>query len=165
VVGDFLIVDDFLGSVEYIGIKTPRLRSLSGEQIIISNSTLLDSRVRNYGRMKDRLVVFGSGVTYETPIGLVEQVPGLIRAIVEAQKDTRFDRAHFQKHGASSLDFETVYFVLSPDFNKYMDIQQAINFALHRKFAELGIEFAYPTQRLLVDPVRMAEVSEGGQIS
>jgi small-conductance mechanosensitive channel len=159
VVGDFLNVDDFLGSVEFIGIKTTRLRSLSGEQIIISNSNLLGSRVRNYGRMKERRVVFGIGVTYETSIELVEQVPGLIRAIVEAQKDTRFDRAHFQKHGASSLDFETVYFVLSADFNKYMDIQQAINFALHRKFAELGIEFAYPTQRLLVDPLRMAEAA------
>jgi small-conductance mechanosensitive channel len=156
VVGDFLNVDDFLGSVEYIGIKTTRLRSLSGEQIIISNSNLLDSRVRNYGRMKERRVVFGTGVTYETPIELVEQVPGIIRAIVEAQQGTRFDRSHFQKHGASSLDFETVYFVLSPEFNKYMDIQQAINFALHRKFAELGIEFAYPTQRLLIDPLRMA---------
>jgi len=163
VVGDFLNVDDFLGSVEFIGIKTTRLRSLSGEQIIISNSNLLGSRVRNYGRMKERRVVFGTGVTYETPVELVEQVPGIIRALVEAQKDTRFDRAHFQKHGAASLDFETVYFVLSPDFNKYMDIQQAINLGLHRKFAELGIEFAYPTQRLIVDPLRMAEAPADGR--
>jgi small-conductance mechanosensitive channel len=89
-------------------------------------------------------------VTYETDIDLVERVPGLIREIVQAQKDTRFDRSHFQKHGAASLDFETVYYVLSADFNKYMDIQQTINLSLHRKFDELGIEFAYPTQKLFI---------------
>lgn len=150
VVGDFLSVGDFLGSVEYIGIKSTRLRSLSGEQIIMSNSDLLSSRVRNYGRMSERRVVFATNVTYETPIDLVERIPGVIRELVDAQKETRFDRSHFQKHGASSLDFETVYYVLSADFNKYMDIQQAINVRLHRKFAEMGIEFAYPTQKLFV---------------
>lgn len=108
VVGDFLAVGDFLGSVEYIGIKSTRLRSLSGEQIIMSNSDLLSSRVRNYGRMSERRVVFSTGVTYETPIDLVERIPGLIREIVESQQGTRFDRSHFAKHAAASLDFETV---------------------------------------------------------
>lgn len=152
VVGDFLAVGDFLGSVEYIGIKSTRLRSLSGEQIIMSNSDLLSSRVRNYGRMSERRVVFSTGVTYETPIDLVERIPGLIREIVESQQGTRFDRSHFAKHAAASLDFETVYFVLSADFNRYMDVQQAINIRLHREFARLGVEFAYPTQRLLIAP-------------
>ena len=152
VVGDFLAVGDFLGSVEYIGIKSTRLRSLSGEQIIMSNSDLLSSRVRNYGRMSERRVVFSTGVTYETPIDLVERIPGLIREIVESQPGTRFDRSHFAKHAAASLDFETVYFVLSADFNRYMDVQQAINIRLHREFARLGVEFAYPTQRLLIAP-------------
>jgi small-conductance mechanosensitive channel len=150
IVGDFLIVGDILGSVEYIGIKSTRLRSLSGEQIIMSNSDLLTSRVRNYGRMSERRVVFATTVTYETPIEHIERIPVLIRELVEGQQDTRFDRSHFQKHGAASLDFETVYYVLSADFNKYMDIQQSINVGLHRKFAELGIEFAYPTQKLFV---------------
>jgi small-conductance mechanosensitive channel len=100
--------------------------------------------------MNERRVVFGTSITYETPVELIERVPELIRGIVEAQADTRFDRSHFAKHGAASLDFETVYFVLSADFNKYMDIQQAINLRLHREFATLGIEFAYPTQRLLI---------------
>lgn len=150
VIGDFLAVGDFLGSVEYIGIKSTRLRSLSGEQIIMSNSDLLSSRVRNYGRMSERRAVFATSIAYETPIELIERVPQLIREIVEAQPDTRFDRSHFAKHGTASLDFETVYFVLSPDFNKYMDIQQAINVRLHREFAGLGIEFAYPTQRLII---------------
>lgn len=150
VVGDFLAVGDFLGSVEYIGIKSTRLRSLSGEQIIMSNSDLLSSRVRNYGRMSERRVVFGTSITYETSMELIERVPALIRGIVEAQADTRFDRSHFARHGAASLDFETVYCVLSADFNKYMDTQQAINMRLHREFASLGIEFAYPTQRLII---------------
>jgi small-conductance mechanosensitive channel len=151
VIGDFLAVGDFLGSVEYIGIKSTRLRSLSGEQIIMSNSDLLSSRVRNYGRMQERRVVFATNITYETPIELVERIPALIREIVEAQEGTRFDRSHFARHGAASLDFETVYFVLSADFNDYMDIQQAINLRLHRELAALGIDFAYPTQRLIVE--------------
>lgn len=150
VVGDFLIVGDFLGSVEYIGIKSTRLRSLSGEQIIMSNSDLLSSRVRNYGRMSERRVVFATRVTYETPFELLDQVPALIRKIVESQQDTRFDRSHFASHAPASLDFETVYYVLSADYNRYMDIQQAINLRLHRELDRLGVKFAYPTQRLLI---------------
>jgi small-conductance mechanosensitive channel len=153
VVGDFLIIDDYLGSVEYVGIKSTRLRSLSGEQIIMSNSDLLGSRVRNYGRMQERRVVFATGITYETPVELVEKVPGLIRGIIERQEKTRFDRSHFMTHGAASLDFETVYYVLAADYNTYADIQQAINLEIHRAFAEHGIEFAYPTQRLLLERV------------
>jgi small-conductance mechanosensitive channel len=149
-VGDFLIVDDFMGSVEYIGIKTTRLRSLGGEQIIISNANLLSSRMRNYGRMMERRVVFATSVTYETPIEKLEQIAPLIRKIVEGEKDTRFDRSHFATHAAASLDFETVYYVLSSDYNRYMDIQQTINMRLHREFARLGIEFAYPTQKIYV---------------
>jgi small-conductance mechanosensitive channel len=138
------------GSVEYIGIKSTRLRSLSGEQIIMSNSDLLKSRVRNHGRMSERRVVFATSVIYETPVDLIERIPSLIRELVQAQPGTRFDRSHFHGHGAASLDFETVHYILSADFNKYMDVQQAINLGLHRRFAEFGIEFAYPTQKLFV---------------
>jgi small-conductance mechanosensitive channel len=147
-VGDFLIVDDFLGAVEYIGIKSTRLRSLGGEQIIISNANLLSSRVRNYGRMLERRVVFGTSVTFETPVEKLEKIPGIIKAAIAGQQDTRFDRSHFAKHAAGTLDFETVYYVLSPDYNRYMDIQQAINLRLHREFDSLGVQFAYPTQKL-----------------
>jgi small-conductance mechanosensitive channel len=150
VIGDFLSVGDFPGSVENIGIKSTRLRSLSGEQIVMPDAELLGSRVRNYGRMSERRVLFVTGVTYETPIELIERIPGVIRAIVEAQPDTRFDRSHFAKHAAASLDFETVYYVLSADYNQYMDIQQAINLQLHRELARLGVKFAYPTQKLFV---------------
>lgn len=153
-VGDFLIVDDYLGSVEYIGIKSTRLRSLSGEQIVMSNAGLLSSRIRNYGRMLERRIVMTHNVTYETPLELLERIPSLIRAAVEAQAHTRFDRSHFARHAAASLDFETVYYVLSADYNRYMDIQQAINFRIHREFAELDIEFAYPTQKLFLARVR-----------
>jgi small-conductance mechanosensitive channel len=153
VVGDFLSVGEFLGSVEYIGIKSTRLRSLGGEQIIMPNADLLGSRVRNYGRMAERRVVFSIGVVYETSAELLERIPALIRETIEAQQDTRFDRCHFAKYGAASLDFETVYYVLSADYNRYMDIQQAINLRVFREFARLRIEFAYPTQKLYVTPL------------
>lgn len=161
-VGDFLILDDYLGSVEHIGIKSTRLRSLSGEQIILSNADLLKSRVRNYGRMAERRIVMTHGVTYGTPLGQLEQIPKMLRAAVEHQADTRFDRSHFAKHGSASLDFETVYYVLSADYNRYMDIQQAINLEIHRRFDEEGIEFAFPTQTLYLSRVpRSPEGSEG----
>jgi small-conductance mechanosensitive channel len=150
VVGDFLSVGDVLGTVETIGIKSTRLRSLSGEQIVMPNADLLGSRVRNYGRMVERRVVFATSVTYETPLEILGGISRMIREIIETQADTRFDRSHFAKHGAASLDFETVYYVLSPDYNRYMDIQQAINLQLHREFARIGIEFAYPTQKLFL---------------
>ncbi|MEP6548556.1 MAG: mechanosensitive ion channel family protein [Gammaproteobacteria bacterium] len=150
-VKDFIVVDDFMGSVEHIGIKSTRLRSLSGEQIVISNADLLKSRLRNYGRMVERRVVFKLGVTYETPTDKLEQISTVIRKVVEAQQDTRFDRCHFADHGAASLDFETVYYVLSADYNRYMDRHQAIHLQIHREFEQRGIDFAYPTQRLLLE--------------
>jgi len=150
-VGDFVIVDAFMGSVEHIGIKSTRLRSLTGEQIVMSNADLLKSRLRNYGRMTERRVIFTIGVTYDTPVDKLEQVPGIIRAAVESQEGIRFDRSHFANHGACSLDFETVYYVLSADYTRHMDIQQRIRLRIHREFARLGIEFAYPTQRLILE--------------
>ena len=148
VLGDFLIVDEILGTVEYIGLKTTRLRSLGGEQIIFSNTDLLKSRIRNYKRMYERRVVFGFGVTYQTPLAKLEAIPPKVKEIVTAQQKTRFDRAHFKEYGDSSLNFEVVYFVQDPDYNLYMDIQQAINLAIFRYFEQERIEFAYPTRTL-----------------
>jgi small-conductance mechanosensitive channel len=150
VIGDCLIVNEHLGSVEHIGLKTTRLRSLSGEQLVFSNSDLLNSRIRNFGRMFQRRVVFEVGVTYQTPREKLARIPKIIREIVEAQELTRFDRSHFKEFGPHSLNIETVYHVLKPDFNTYMDIQQAINLEIHRCFEEEGIEFAYPTQTVFV---------------
>lgn len=148
--GDFVVIGDFMGTVERIGLKTTQLRSLSGEQIILANSDLLSSRIRNYKRMQERRVVLTFGVIYQTPEADLRRIPGMVREAICAQDRTRFDRAHFSGFGASSLDFEAVYFVLSPDFNVHMDIQQAVGLALVQRFAAGGIEFAYPTQTLFV---------------
>jgi small-conductance mechanosensitive channel len=164
VVGDFLMVGDMLGSVEKVGLKTTRLRSLSGEQLVFSNNDLLGSRVRNYGRMFERRVVFSLGVTYDTPRDKLKLIPGIIRTAVEAEENTRFDRSHFSKYGDYSLNFESVYYVLTPDYNQYMDVQQSIYYAIHKGFEEQGIEFAYPTQTLYVvspDQNGMSDKSPG----
>jgi small-conductance mechanosensitive channel len=149
VVGDFVVVGDVMGTVEHVGLKTTRLRSLSGEQLVISNSDLLGSRIRNFQRMSERRAVFQLGVTYETPVEKLRAIPEIIRAAVQAQPQTRFDRSHFKSYGAFSLDFETVYYVLTPDYNAYMDTQQAINLEVCRCFEVEEIEFAYPTQTIL----------------
>lgn len=150
VYGDFIVVGDMAGTVEHIGLKTTRVKSLSGEQLIFSNSDLLQSRVRNYKRMAERRVVFKVGVTYQTPRSMLERIPEMLSAAVQAQSDTRLDRAHFSGFGPSSLDFEVVYFVLSSDYGTYMDTQQGINLEVVRRFEDAGVEFAYPTQTLFV---------------
>lgn len=157
IVGDFLIIGDFLGNVEYVGLKTTRLRSLSGEQLIFSNSDLLNSRIRNYGRMFERRVVFSIGVVYQTPREKLKLIPEIIREAVLAQENARFDRAHFSKYGNYDLQFETVFYVLSSDYTIYMDIQQAIYFAIHERFEQEGIEFAYPTQTVFVSQEQQSE--------
>jgi small-conductance mechanosensitive channel len=148
VIGDFIIIGDMLGTVEYVGLKTTRVRSLSGEQLVFSNSDLLNSRIRNFKRMYHRRVVFTFGVTYQTTYEQAARIGALVREIVEAQDRTRFDRAHFKEYGDFALIYEVVYHVLDPDFNVYMDIQEAINLEIMRRFAALGIEFAYPTQTI-----------------
>ena len=151
VIGDFIIVDQYLGTVEYIGLKTTRVRSLSGEQVVFSNTDLLRSRIRNYKRMFERRVVFSIGIVYQTPAEKVEAVSAIIRKIIEQQKNARFDRAHFKTFGDSALEYEIVYYVTNSDFNVYMDIQQAINLEILRTFRREGIEFAYPTRTLFVE--------------
>lgn len=150
IVGDFLVIGDHVGSVEHVGLKTTRVRSLSGEQLVFSNSDLLNSRIRNYGRMFERRVVFNIGVTYETPRDKLQLIPTIIREAVEAQDKIRFDRSHFMKYGDFALLFETVFYVLTSDYTIYMDIQQSIYFNIHERFEQEGIEFAYPTQKLFV---------------
>jgi small-conductance mechanosensitive channel len=98
--------------------------------------------------MQERRAVFAISVTYDTPAEKLEQIPALIQQAIEAQLEARFDRAHFKSFGAYSLDFEAVYYVLDPDYNVFMNVQQAINLQLVRRFAEHDIEFAFPTQTL-----------------
>ncbi|MEJ2310617.1 MAG: mechanosensitive ion channel family protein [Gammaproteobacteria bacterium] len=149
-IGDFIVVDDMMGSVEYVGLKTTRVRSLSGEQLVFANSDLLSSRVRNYGRMYKRRVVFHIGVTYQTQRDKLKIIPQILREAIESQESITFDRSNFQKYGDFALIFETVYFVMSPDYNLYMDINEAVNLQIHHRFEEEGIEFAYPTQTVFV---------------
>lgn len=151
VIGDFIIVDNYLGSIEHVGLKTTRIRSLSGEQLVFANNDLLNSRIRNYKRMLERRAVFTIGVVYQTPPEKLRKIPPMIREIIESQEKTRFDRAHFKEFGNFSLNFEIVYYILAPDYNIYMDIQQAINLTIYERFEEEGIEFAYPTQTLFVN--------------
>jgi small-conductance mechanosensitive channel len=150
VIGDFVIVDQYLGTVEHIGLKTTRVRSLSGEQIIFSNADLLKSRIRNFKRMYERRVTFSVGITYETPYEKLEKVSSMLHEVVQAQPTARFDRAHFKEYGDSALIYEIVYYVQNPDYNVYMDIQQAINVEIYRRFEIEGIKFAYPTRTLYV---------------
>jgi small-conductance mechanosensitive channel len=152
-IGDFIIVGDKMGGVEHIGIKTTRLRSLGGEELIFSNKDLTDSRIHNYKRMQKRRILFQIDVVYETTPEMVEKIPQMLREIVESVQNLTFDRAHFASYGAFSLKYEVVYYVLTGDYNKYMDIQQEINFKIFRKFTQLGIGFAYPTQTLLMPGV------------
>jgi len=145
-VGDYIVVGDFMGNVEHIGLKTTRVRSISGEQLVFGNSDLLKSRIRNYKRMQHRRIVFSLGVTYETSYDQLAAIPEMIKGIVESQPLVRFDRAHFSRYDDSALTIEVVYYVDSPDYTTYMDVQQAINLAIFKAFEEAGIAFAYPTR-------------------
>ncbi|SDM41747.1 Small-conductance mechanosensitive channel [Catalinimonas alkaloidigena] len=147
-IGDFIIIDNKMGSVEYIGLKTTRVKSLSGEQLVFSNSDLTSSRIHNYKRMQRRRIVFQVTVIYQTSLEQLKEIPKVLRAAVEAQENVLFDRAHFASYGDSSLNFEIVYNVLTGDYNQYMDIQQAINLRIFEEFQRLGVEFAYPTRTL-----------------
>jgi small-conductance mechanosensitive channel len=151
VLGDFLAIDDMYGNVEKVGLKTTRIRSLSGEQLVISNNDLLSSRIRNYGQMVERRIVFSVGVVYETPPEKLEKITGMIKQIIVDQPSARFDRSHFKNFGDYSLNFETVYYVESSDYALYMDIQQAVNMSIFKRFHDEGLDFAYPTQTLFVN--------------
>lgn len=150
-IGDYIIVGDYRGTVEYIGVKTTRIRSIGGEQLILSNTDLTSSRIRNYKRMKRRRINFQLDVTYETSLEQLREIPGMIREIIESKENTLFDRAHFASYGDYSLIFQVVYYVLSSEYRKYMDIQQEINLQIKEEFAKRGIKFAHPRQILFIN--------------
>jgi len=149
-IGDFIIIDDYMGTVENIGLKTTRLKSINGEQLIFANTDLTNSRVRNYKRMQARRVLFTIGVTYETSLEHLKEIPGIIQNIIRSIPETTFDRSHFLSYGDFSLNYETVYYIQGNDYNKYVDIHQEINFRIKEEFDKRGIEFAYPTQTLFL---------------
>lgn len=148
-IGDFIIVDGkVVGSVEYIGIKTTRIHAISGEQIVCANKDLTSSRVHNYKKMLRRRVVFGIRVVYQTTAGQVQKIPVIIKSIIDATDNATFDRSHFSAFGDYSINFESVYYIESPDYNIYMDAQQKIYLEIMQAFEKENIEFAVPTQTL-----------------
>jgi small-conductance mechanosensitive channel len=161
VVGDFIIVDTFMGTVEDVGLKTTRLRALSGEQLIFSNNELLKARIRNMGRMRERRVLFTLSVEYGTPPDVMARIPAMIREVVTAEPMTRFDRSHFSAFGDSALLVETVYYFLSAEYNAHMDAQQRIYVAILQRFQAEGIAFAFPTRSVVVRDGEGAAAGDG----
>ena len=147
-IGDFLIVGDLVGTVEHIGIKTTRLRSIGGEELVAANTDLTNSRIQNFRRMRRRRIVFTLGVTYETTQAQMEAIPGLIQTVIDATEGVTFDRAHFLAFGDFSLNYEVVYYVETGDYAAYMDAQQHMNWGIKAAFETHHIQFAYPTQLL-----------------
>lgn len=155
VVGDFIVIDQYLGEVEKIGLKTTRIRSLSGEQIIFSNSDLLAARIRNYKRMRERRVVLNLHLLLETPTDRLKTAVSIIKAIILSKKKARYERCHFMRIGQVSAEIEIVYWVLSDDYDTHMDIQQDILFDIKTAFEAEKITFAHPTQTLQVLPTEI----------
>ncbi len=153
-IGDFIIVDDKMGTIEYVGVKTTRIRTLSGEQLICSNTFLTNAQVHNYKRMEQRRVVFKIGVTYQTPKEKLQQIPEMVNSIIRDTSEVRLDRGHFSEFGDFSLNFEFVYYVLSSDYTIYMNKQQSIYLGIVAAFESENIEFAYPTQTLFVQQLQ-----------
>jgi small-conductance mechanosensitive channel len=147
-VGDFITIGTDSGTVEKIGIKTTRIRTLQGEELVVSNTELTTTRVQNFKKMQERRIVTQFGITYDTPQDRIKRIPEVVSQIFEQLSGVRLDRAHFATFGDSALIYEVVYYVESAVYNDYMNLQQEFNFKLLEQFAELGISFAYPTQTI-----------------
>jgi len=147
-VGDFIVIGDKMGTVSNIGLKTTRIISLHGEELVISNKKLTESDIQNFGRMMQRRVLFNLSVPYSTPLKKMKKIPGGIQKIVETVSDTRFDRTHFKFYGDSAKIFEIVFFIKSRDHQVYMDRLQEVNFKIQQWFEKEKIEFALPTQTI-----------------
>ena len=159
-IGDTISVDTMTGTVQHIGVKTTRVKSVNGEELIFSNADLLKSRIRNMKRMQERRIVFMLGVSYDTPADVVEKLPGILAELIQAEKEVRLDRSHFRGFGESSLDMELAYFVTTPDYLVFMDIQQRFNLALLRRLQELKVSIAFPSRTLYMAPVPGASDEE-----
>lgn len=145
-IGDYIVVGADSGTVEKIGLKSTRLRTLQGEQLVVSNKELTSVRVQNFKRMERRRAVFTLGLEYGTPIEKLKKVPDIIKGIVDGTDMTEFDRCYFMGYGPSSLDFEVVFYIDSPEYSEFAAIVQVVNFAIYEKFESAGLSFAFPTQ-------------------
>ncbi len=153
-VGDSIGVGAVSGTVERIGLKTTRIRSASGEQVVMSNTDLLKQTIRNFRRLQTRRIVYAVGISYDATPEQVEAIPKILQRLVEADANLRFDRAHLSAFGESSINFECVFHVQTPDYRVYMDSQQAIGIALMREFARLGVSFAFPSRTVYLANAR-----------
>jgi len=149
-VGDFIIIGDDKGTVEKIGIKSTRIRTLQGEELVLSNKELTETRVRNFKRMEKRRIQFAFGVVYQTSTENMKKVPEIVRDIIGGIELAELDRVHFVSFGDFSLNFEVVYYVNSREYTTYMDVQQEINLALKERFEKENIDMAYPTQTVFL---------------
>jgi small-conductance mechanosensitive channel len=161
-IGDFVVFGEVAGTIEHIGLKTTRIRSLSGEQVVCANADLLSQTVHNYKRMNTRRIVFKFGVTYSTPTEKVREISSMVRRVIEAVDNARFDRAHFFAFDESQLTFEVVYIVQTSDYSRYMDIQQDINLGLLQGIRDLGVQFAFPTRSVEFIGGSLPEMSVAG---
>lgn len=159
-VGDYIVADDKSGTVEAIGLKTSRIRALSGEQLVFPNKKLIEGYIQNFKRMQERRVVFNFNLEYGTSVENLKRVPEIITEIVKAQDKTIFDRAHFAKLGTSALEFEVVYKMAVPDYNTFMDTQQRILIEFYRRCAEIGAKFSIPTPTVLIQNGTVVEDDE-----
>ncbi|MCA9487193.1 mechanosensitive ion channel family protein [Candidatus Woesearchaeota archaeon] len=150
-IGDFIIIGTDMGTVKYIGIKSTRIQTLQGQELVVSNRELTDVRINNYKRMKKRRIVFSIGVVYETPTKKLHKILEILKDACAAQEKVTVDRVHFAKFGAYSLDYEVVYYLDSSDYNEYMTTQQNINFAIREAFEKEKIDMAFPTQTIYVN--------------
>ena len=150
-IGDFVEVGGKMGTIKAVGVKSTRIETLQGEELVISNKELTSSQIHNHKKMQERRIVFHFRITYETDYKKLKKVNKIVQEIIENVDNVRFDRVHFQGYGDFSLDFEVVYYVATQDYYVYMDIQEKINFALFEAFEKEEIEFAYPTKRILLE--------------
>jgi len=148
--GDFIIIGDDMGTVKHIGIKSTRIETLEGQELVMSNKVLTEARIQNYRGFKKRRMTFSFGIKYETPTEKVRAIPQMVRDIIGNIELAEIQRIHFTDFGDFSLNFGAVYYITSGDFTVHKDIQHEINLALKEKFEKEGIEFAYPTQTLFV---------------
>lgn len=161
-IGDFVVFGEVAGNIEHIGLKTTRIRALSGEQVVIANADLLRQIVHNYKRMNTRRIVFKFGITYNTPTEKVKEVAALVKRIIEGIEVAKFDRAHFLGFDDSQLTFEVVYIMQVSDYNKYMDTQQEINLALLQGIRDMDVQFAFPTRSIEFIGGQLPEINVAG---
>jgi small-conductance mechanosensitive channel len=150
-IGDYVIIGNYEGTVTNISMKSTRLKLLQGEELVISNKEITSGSIRNFKKMENRRVIFSIGVNYNTALKDLKKIPALIKKIIDECNDVQFERVHFREYGTFSLNFEVVYLIKNPNFTKYLDTQQTINYGIKEVFEKEKIELAFPTQTIFLN--------------